>query len=116
MDRIDDGGLTALVSTISIAEIRAGLEPAEAKAVWQAILSHLLTSPNYRVEAIDSSIAELAGEIRERNRLSLPDALIIATGKLRGAEFVITQDRQLGRRQSVLGVRTPDGLASGAHT
>jgi predicted nucleic acid-binding protein len=110
LDRVDDGAMRAVVSTITIAEIRAGLGPAEARAIWQAFVSHLLTSPNYEVLALDTSTAELAGELRQQSDLTLPDALIVATGKQRGADFVVTQDRNLARLQSVLEVRTPNEI------
>jgi predicted nucleic acid-binding protein len=110
LDGVDDGRFRALVSTITIAEIRAGLEPGEARTVWQAFVSHLLTSPNYAVESVDTSIAEAGGEMRERTKLPLPDALILATAKLRGAAFVVSQDRQLGRLQSMIAVRTPQEI------
>lgn len=110
LDRIDDGEIQAIVSTISLAEIRAGLAPAEARSIWQAFVSHLLTSPNYEVEPVDVEIAETAGELREQTKLTLPDALIVATGHLRGAAFVVTQDQQLGRLQTALGARAPAEL------
>ena len=102
LDRVDSEAVRAMVSTVTVAEVRAGLEPVEARAVWQALLSHLLTSPNYSVEAVDVEIAEAAGELRQRTKLTLPDALIVATGKVREAAAVVTQDRQLGRLQSVV--------------
>lgn len=107
LDRIDAERVRALVSTVTVAEIRAGLDPAEARAVWQAFLSHLLTSPNYSVEAVDVEIAEAAGELRQQTKLTLPDALIVATAKVRKAIAVVTQDRQLGRSQSVVRTRDP---------
>ncbi len=110
LDRIDEGRFQAMVSTISLAEIRAGFGPAEARSVWQAFVSHLLASPHYEVEPVDVAIAETAGELRERTGLTLPDALIVATGQLKGAEFAVTQDRQLGRLQTVLRVRAPEEL------
>ncbi len=70
--------------------------------MWHAFLSHLLTSPNYSVEAVDAEVAEAAGELQQATRLTLPDALIVATGTVRKATAVVTQDRQLGRLQAVL--------------
>ena len=107
LDGVDEGRFLAVVSTISIAEIRAAFGPAEARNVWQAFVSHLLTSRNYVVEPVETSIAEAAGELRERTKLTLPNVLIVATAKLRGAAFVVTQDRELGRLQSEVAVRSP---------
>jgi predicted nucleic acid-binding protein len=106
-DRVDDGQLHAIVSTITIAEKREGPRPAEAQSVWQAFVSHILTSPNYAVEPVDRSIAEVGGELRERTKLELPDALIVATAKLKGAEYIVTQDAVLGPARSIVKVRSP---------
>ena len=80
LDLIDAGHLTGVVSTISIAEVRAGLAPGEARAFWQAFTSHLVSSKNYELAPVDLSVAELAGELRVGSKLNLPDALIVATG------------------------------------
>lgn len=108
LDAIDAGQLQAMVSTLTIAEIRAGLTPAEAAVMWQSFVSHLVSSPNYSVESVDLEIAELAGAMRPRTGLSLPDALIVATGHLRGAAYLVTQDRTFARAQELLPVRLPE--------
>jgi predicted nucleic acid-binding protein len=111
LDQIDQGRLTGIVSTVTIAEIQAGMTPEEIRTVWKAIFTHLLTSPNYRVESVDAEIADAPGELRASNELTLPDALIVATGQLRGGSFVVTQDKRLGRRQGRLAVKLPDEMA-----
>jgi predicted nucleic acid-binding protein len=111
LDRIDRGGLRAIVSTVTIAEIRAGLSSEEIPTVWRAMLTHLVTSPNYRVEPVDADIAEVAGELRASLDLTLPDALIIATGRLRGASLLVTQDRQLRRSRTNLPTKGPEEVA-----
>ena len=108
LDRIDEGALRALVSTITIAEVRAGLKPAESRNVGQAFVSHLLTSPNHRVEPVDVAIAEWAGDILESSRIALPDALIVATGRRRDAECVISQDERLARSRTMVRIRSPE--------
>jgi predicted nucleic acid-binding protein len=104
------GTVQALVSTLTIAEIRAGLRPQGARNVWRAFVSHLLTSPNYRVEPVDVTIAEQAGQIRESSRISLPDAPILATGRSRDADCIITLDRELGRHQKSVRVCRPEEI------
>lgn len=107
LDRVDAGELRALVSVVSIAEIRAGLQDHEVRTVWQAFTSHLVSSEDYSVIPVDISIAEFAGEIRRRTKLSLPDALIVATAKQSGADYIVTWDRELDRAQSVVKARAP---------
>jgi len=111
LDQIDNGNLTAIISTVTIAEIRAGMSREEIPTVWKAMLTHLLTSPNYRVESVDAEIAESAGELRASKRLTLPDAMVVATGRLRGAAFLVTQDRALGRQQDRLAIKSPEDVA-----
>ncbi len=107
LDRIDYGSYRAIVSVVTIAELRAGISPSEVATAWKAMLSHLHTSPHYQVEEVDSEIAETAGEIRAAHRITLPDAIVVATGKLCGASLVVTQDRELARRQSVMIAKAP---------
>ncbi len=65
------------------------------------------TSTNYCVVPVDTEIAEAAGELRTVSHVDLPHALIVATGKVRGAAFLVTQDRQIGRTQSTLPIEAP---------
>lgn len=111
LDLIDQGRLSAILSTVTVAELRAGMKPEEIPTVWRAMFAHLRTSPNYRLESVDAEIANLAGELRASNRLKLPDALVVATGSLRGASFIVTQDRALARRQERLAVKLPEDVA-----
>lgn len=108
LDPIDRGAFREVVSVVTIAEIRAGLVPEEIPTTWRAMLTHLLTSPNYRVEAVNAEIAEAAGELRASSHLALPDALIVATAQLRGASMIVTQDRELARSQKGLAIKSPE--------
>jgi predicted nucleic acid-binding protein len=107
LERIDEGALRAIVSTLTIAELRAGFTDAVVPVAWRPMLTHLLTSPNYRVEPVDVDIADDAGRIRSASRLTLPDAILVATGRARGASFLVTQDRRLLRARVGLEMRTP---------
>jgi len=110
LDRIDQGEFRAMVATITIAELRAGISPEEVRTVWKVMLSHLLTSSSYQVESVDADIAEAAEELRATSRLTPPDATVVATGQLRGASLLLTRDKELALRQSVLPVKSPDDL------
>jgi predicted nucleic acid-binding protein len=107
LDRIDRGELRALISTVTISELRAGFRLEEVPTVWKPMLRHFLSSENYRVESVGPEIAEKAGELRTSSRLTLPDCLIIATGHLLGVELLLTQDKELARHQNLLKVQSP---------
>ncbi|MCI4352685.1 MAG: PIN domain-containing protein [Thermoplasmata archaeon] len=111
LDRLDRGEFRAVISTVTIAELRAGFVPEEVPTVWRPMLTHLLTSANYRVEPVGPEIAERAGELRASSRLTLPDSIIVATGQLVGVPILVSQDKELGRQQHVLPVRSPFDLA-----
>ena len=104
---IDRGEELAVVSSLTLAELRAGFADREVPTVWRPMLSHFLTSPNYRIEPVSPSIAERAGELRARFRLRLADAVIVATGLECKASGVITQDREIRTKQSDLLARLP---------
>ena len=110
LDRIDRGEFRAAVSTVTLAELRAGFLPQEVTPVWKPLLRHFLSSPNYRIEPVSPEIAERAGELRATSRLTLPDCMIIGTGQVLGISLVVTQDKDLARQQDRLKVRSPDEL------
>lgn len=108
LDRVDGGDLTAVVSAITLAELRAGFDPAETIIAWRSMLAHFRSSKNYRIVPVDSDIAETAGMLRASQRLSLPDAIIAATGIRVGAGAVITRDKELLSSRLPILVRPPD--------
>jgi predicted nucleic acid-binding protein len=111
LDVIDDGGIAALVSVITLAdELRAGFPSAQLPALWTPFMSHLRASPGYVIAPVDEPIALAAGELREPTRLSLPDALLLATAGLRGAACVATWDQDLLRARTTVPSRRPDDI------
>jgi predicted nucleic acid-binding protein len=107
LDRIDRGEFSAVISSVTIAELRAGFLPEEVPTVWKPMLRHFLTSTNYRVEPVGPEIAERAGELRAASGMTLPDCLILATGQLLGVSFMVTLDKESARQQAILDVRSP---------
>ena len=110
LDRIDRGEFRAALSTVAIAELRAGFSPEELPTVWKPMLRHFLTSANYHVESVGPEIAEEAGTLRASTRMTLPDCLIIATGHVLGVAVLVTHDKELVRSQRLLDVKTPHEL------
>ncbi|MCI4329149.1 MAG: PIN domain-containing protein [Thermoplasmata archaeon] len=110
LDAVDDGRLEALVSVITLAELRAGFTVAKLPALWTPFLSHLRASHSYSVEPVEEEIALAAGELRESTHLGLPDALILATARLRGAKFVATLDLELLRTKWSVAAKRPNEI------
>lgn len=113
LDAVDDGRLEAMVSVVTLAELRAGFRGTQVPALWTPFLSHLRASPSYSIEPVDEAIAITAGELREFTHLTLPDALIVATARLRAADFLVTRDQDLLRAKSTVPSRTPEDIPLG---
>jgi predicted nucleic acid-binding protein len=102
LDLVDDGRLFGVVSTISIAELSVGYYAAGDEAGLRRFQLHLLSSENYQLVDVDSSVAELAGKIRNETGLRLPDALIIASGLKAGVDSVVTCDEEFKKAEKTL--------------
>ncbi|MFZ3355655.1 MAG: PIN domain-containing protein [Thermoplasmata archaeon] len=107
---VDEGRFRALISVVTLAELRAGFSTAELPALWTPFLSHLTASPNIAVELVDREIALTAGEIRREAGLRLPDALILATAHHRSAKCVATADREMLRGRAYAAAMSPSEL------
>jgi predicted nucleic acid-binding protein len=73
-------------------------------------LTHILSSPNYRVVEVTVSIADEAGRIRASTGLRLPDALIFASGLREKADFLITYDESLRKADSLIRTVTAEEI------
>ena len=61
-----------------------------------------LATLRLHIVPIDGSVAERAASLRARERgLRLPDALVLACGKLLGADVILTADRRWRRFERV---------------
>lgn len=106
LDRTDAGQLHAHVSVVTLAEIRAGFREQEVPALFTPFLSHLQSSKNYTIEAIDLGTALAAGDLRELLGLPLPDALILATALNASVDCVVSNDEKLLKVKSRVRVRS----------
>ncbi|MBD3207744.1 PIN domain-containing protein [Candidatus Bathyarchaeota archaeon] len=52
---------------------------------------------NYSIVYVNIELGELAGKIRASTGLRLPDAIIVATGIITEADWVITEDTHLSK-------------------
>jgi predicted nucleic acid-binding protein len=110
LDAVDDGRLEALVSVIRRAELRAGFTPTQIPALWTPFLSHLRGPRSYSIESVDEAVRLAGGELRASTHLALPDPIILATARLRGADCVVTQDRELLCTKSSVATKRPDEI------
>ena len=57
---------------------------------------------------VDTELAELAGKIRAKTGMRLPDAIIAASGVISGASHVITEDKQFTKASAFIASLAPD--------
>ena len=86
--------LSALVETeLLVGPLRDG-NPAAVEAV-RLLLDHF---PGVSVHPIDRSVARAAAQLRAAHGLATPDALIVGTAVVAGAEAIIGNDRRCAAR------------------
>ena len=81
------------------------VEPSQRGGRVLARAKALIAELPIRVQPIDTEIAERAAVLRAKQKVRLPDALVLATGDVLGAEVVLTADqrwRKLSTRVQVI--------------
>ncbi len=96
-DRIDDGVLTAVTSPITLAEClvmpyRLGLS-----RLQEHFFELIVHGQNTVFVPLDPECARQAAELRAHYRITLPDALQIATALKAGCEALLSNDSRLQR-------------------
>lgn len=95
LELLKSPGVSAVTSVLTITELLAGLRSSAGQSVSD-ILDDF--GDKLGVMPIDKSIAELAGELRQKfKNLRTPDALHIATALNAGAKTFITNDYGLSK-------------------
>ncbi|TAM61534.1 type II toxin-antitoxin system VapC family toxin [bacterium] len=94
---VRSGRNRAIVCAVSVMEVL--IEPRrKARAVYRELLDFFEHFPNLRVEPVDLEIASRAAELRADLGFAAPDALIIATGLVREAGYIVTNDGEWSRK------------------
>jgi ribonuclease VapC len=86
LEKAADSGKNALIASPNWAEVRYMIERKVGGARWEEIRGKLLALPLEIVSA-DQKLAELAGEIKARRKMSLADCFAAALAKDRKADI-----------------------------
>jgi predicted nucleic acid-binding protein len=100
LDLIDEGRVRAVVSTVTLAELSTGYYGVGDEKGWKALLLHLLSSEYYRVVDVDVNVADRAGRVRAETGLRMPDSIIVASGLMNDAGYIVTYDEDLNKASS----------------
>jgi predicted nucleic acid-binding protein len=106
-ETVESGGATAVISTVTLAEVLAGPLRSANELLTAQYREALTRSPGWQVMPLDVDLAVEAARVRAAYRLRLPDAIQVATAIRAGAAALVTHDRAL-RRVRGLRVVGPD--------
>jgi predicted nucleic acid-binding protein len=95
--RISNGSLLGITSIITLIEVLIHPIRQGNTRLQKQYRDLLLNSDNFYTVTVDSSIAELAAQIRSYYNIHIPDAIQIATAKVTGCEVFLTNDINLKR-------------------
>jgi len=108
LDQVETGKTMAAISTVTIAEVAVGYHTSGDEAGLKDFILRLRTTGEYAIMEVDIESAELAGEIRAKTGMRLPDAIIAASGVISGASHVITEDKNFRKASSFIASLTPE--------
>ena len=98
LDRLVGSGRNpALLSMVTVTEILVRPAQTGDPAHRATALEFLRHFPGMSLREVDFAVAEHAAALRGRFRLSIPDALVVATGLVAGAGTIVSNDRAWSR-------------------
>ncbi|WP_268544280.1 type II toxin-antitoxin system VapC family toxin [Candidatus Nitrosotenuis cloacae] len=112
LDAVEDGLVYGVISVISVAELCTGYYSQGDMKGKEELLAHLVSSRNFAVVDLSLEISDAAARIRADTGLRLPDAIIIATGLAKNAQYLVTNDKELKKASRYLKVVSPKELLS----
>lgn len=101
------GDIQVLITPITVAEVLAGPWKAGKEALAERYEQALREGLGWKVVDLDAGLAARASRLRGRYGLRLPDAFQLAASLVRGADALVTHDRDFGKAAkevAILGV------------
>lgn len=108
LDQVETGKTMAAISTVTIAEVAVGYHTSGDEAGLKNFILRLRSTGDYTIVDVDIESAELAGKIRAKTGMRLPDAIIAASGVISGASHVITEDKKFKKASFFIASLTPE--------
>jgi predicted nucleic acid-binding protein len=99
--RISEGGVNAVVSAVTLAEVLVRPLRLDRPDLVQQYRGLLQETPNLRILSLDVLVAEAAAAIRARAGLTLPDAIVAATALTSECAYLITNDSAFRRVENL---------------
>ncbi|HTT26273.1 MAG TPA: PIN domain-containing protein [Thermoplasmata archaeon] len=91
-----------LLSAVSVSEVCVEYRAEEDENGRRIFLDYVRSANVFELVPVDLQVADEAARIRAGSGLRLPDAIIVATGVLGKAEFMVTHDLAFGKSNKLL--------------
>ena len=98
----EDGGIDAFVSAITVAELCTGYYGQGDDSGAKDLVLNFMTDSRYKVVDVNIEIADMAGDIRCKTRLPLPDSLIVASGVASKAQYLVSHDGSFEKAKHII--------------
>ncbi len=102
LDLPHDRRFRPVLSAITVAEVCTGDRLEHDERGRQVFLDYVRTADVFVLQRVDLGVADAAARVREEFGLHLPDALVVGTGIVSDAEFVLTYDSALEKSSGTL--------------
>ena len=98
---IEIGEKQGVTSTITLLELLVKPMQMENQAIVENYTFALTTFPNLRLCELSTEIAVKSAELRAKYRISMPDAIQIATAIIEESDHFITNDQSLNKIEEI---------------
>jgi predicted nucleic acid-binding protein len=99
LDAVDDKEIEGVVSSIVIAETLVGFYMNKEEKEAEDFLTHVAQS--WQVSLVGLHVADKAARLRADQKMKLPDAIILASAEIVGAECFVTKDDMLRKGSEI---------------
>lgn len=95
LDKISDGELEGVISTVVLSEVLTGFYMNNDIKSSKIFKESLIESRTFIIMPVDTEIADLAAKIRSKDKIKLPDAIILATAILSKSTYLVSSDSDI---------------------
>ena len=95
LDKISDGELEGVISTVVLSEFLTGFYMNNDIKSSKIFKESLIESRTFIIMPVDTEIADLAAKIRSKDKIKLPDAIILATAILSKSTYLVSSDADI---------------------
>jgi predicted nucleic acid-binding protein len=104
--------IRGLISTITLAEVLVGYYTEDDSDGRLGFLDYIRTPNRIQVVPVDLEVSEVAARVRSETSLRLPDAIIVASALVQGAQCIVTHDREFEKARHLVTTSSAKAIAN----